>query len=200
MAKIQSTEGPIQIGPYSFREFVDRVKAFHGFPAPGVVLGGIMVDLALKHIPTGILFNALSETSKCLPDAVQLLTPCTTGNGWLKVRNLGRFALALYDKDTGKGIRAVLNPERMEEWPEIKNWYYKLKTKEESDLTLLLDAIREGGFGIIDLKEIQVQPDLLVKKKRGKRVICPQCQEAFPSNGKGLCLACQGQSPYLINF
>ncbi len=188
---------PKKIGPYLFSEFMDRVKDFHGFSAPGVVLGGMMVDSAVKILPPGVLFNALCETEKCLPDAIQLLTPCSIGNGWLKVRNLGRFALALYDKDTGKGIRAVLNPERMEEWPEIKNWYYKLKTKEESDHDLLLDSIREGGFGIIDLKEIQVQPALLIKKKRGKRVVCPQCQEAYPSNGEGLCLACQGQSPYL---
>jgi formylmethanofuran dehydrogenase subunit E len=186
-----------KIGPYFFSEFIERVKVFHGFSAPGVVLGGIMVDSASKNLPSGLLFNAVCETEKCLPDAIQLLTPCTIGNGWLKVRNLGRFALALYDKDTGKGIRAVLNPEEIEKWPEIKNWYYKLKTKEESDLTLLLDSIRQGGFTLIDLQEIQVLPALLVKKKRGKRVVCPRCQEAYPANGEGLCLACQGQSPYL---
>jgi len=186
-----------RIGPFPFGEFVDRVKEFHGFPAPGVVLGGIMVDWALKQIPSGILFNALSETNKCLPDAVQLLTPCTIGNGWLSIQNLGRFALALYDKDTGKGIRVGLNPDRIEEWPEIKNWYYKLKPKEEVDSNELLDSIQKGGHDLCNLQDIQMQPDLLVKTKRGKRVICPQCLEAYPSNGQGLCLACQGDSPYL---
>ena len=197
MGEIQSKKGPIKIGPYSFREFVDRVKEFHGFPAPGVVLGGIMVDLALKHIPTGILFNALSETSKCLPDAVQLLTPCTTGNGWLRIQDFGRFALALYDKDTGKGIRVFLNPIRVEDWPEIKNWYYKLKPKEEVDSNELLDSILKGGRDLFNLQEIQVKPDLLVKTKRGKRVICPQCQEAYPSNGQGALSGLPGRSPYL---
>ena len=94
-----------RIGPFSFGEFVNRVREFHGFPAPGVVLGGIMVDLVLKNLPPDILFDALCETSKCLPDAVQLLTPCTVGNGWLTIRDWGRFALALYDKKTGTGIR-----------------------------------------------------------------------------------------------
>lgn len=187
----------ITIGPYLYSEFVDRVKEFHGFSAPGVLLGGMMVDSALKRLPPDILFNALCETEKCLPDAIQLLTPCTVGNGWLRVQNLGRFALAFYDKDTGKGIRAVLSPARMEEWPEIKNWYFKLKPKGESDLAALLDSIRQGGFELIDLKEIEVQPSLLIKKKRGKRVVCPQCQEAYPADGQGACPACQGRSPYL---
>jgi formylmethanofuran dehydrogenase subunit E len=156
-----------------------------------------MVDRVLKQIPSGILFNALSETNKCLPDAVQLLTPCTIGNGWLSIQDLGRFALALYDKNTGKGLRVVLDPDRIEEWPEIKIWYYKLKPKEEVDSKALLDSIQKGGHNLCNLQDIQVQPHFLVKTKRGRRVICPQCLEAYPSNGEGVCLACQGQSPYL---
>lgn len=188
---------PITIGPFLFSEFVERVKEFHGFPAPGVVLGGIMVESAVTHMPPKVLFNALSETNKCLPDAVQLLTPCTIGNGWLKIQNFGRFALTLYDRDTGKGVRVVLSPHRLEEWPEIRNWYYKLKPKEEVDSDELLNAIQTGGYDLCKLQEIQVQPFLLVKIKRGERVICPQCQEAYPSNGQGICLACQGEYPYL---
>ncbi len=46
-----------------------------------------MVDLALKNLPKGEFFDALCETPACLPDAVQLLTPCTVSNGWLKVVN-----------------------------------------------------------------------------------------------------------------
>lgn len=186
----------ITIGNYSFNEFITQVKEFHGFSAPGVVMGGLMVDLALTRIPPGTLFNALCETDKCLPDAIQLLTPCTIGNGWLKIANFGRFAFALYDKDSGQGIRVVLNPVKVEQWPEIKDWYYKLKPKEEVDPTELLNAIENGGQDLYIVQEIKVHPDLLIKKKRGERVICPQCQEAYPSNGKGLCLACQGNSPY----
>ena len=59
----------------------------------GVVIGGFMVDMAYKHLPEGVLLDAFCETEKCLPDAIQLLTPCTMGNGWLKVNNIGRFAL-----------------------------------------------------------------------------------------------------------
>ncbi|HSO71663.1 MAG TPA: formylmethanofuran dehydrogenase subunit E family protein [Thermodesulfobacteriota bacterium] len=185
------------IGPFSFWEFVDRVREFHGFPAPGVVLGGIMVDLVLKNLPPDILFDALCETSKCLPDAVQLLTPCTVGNGWLTIRDWGRFALALYDKKTGTGIRVVIHPAGVEAWPEIKDWYYKLKPKKEVDPDKLLQAIQGSGPALCSLQGIQVTPALLEKKPRGNRVVCPQCQEASPATAPGLCLACRGESPYL---
>lgn len=181
-----------QIGPYSFEAFVARVREFHGFPAPGVVLGGVMVAAAVKGLPAAILYDALCETEKCLPDAVQLLTPCTIGNGWLRIRPWGRFALALYDKQSGAGIRAVLDTDHLEGSPEIKTWYYKLKPKEETYSERLLADIREAGTGICRLQKIQIQPALLVKEHRGKRVICPLCREAYPDDGKGSCPACLG--------
>jgi len=36
------------IGPYAFDEYMDAVKSFHGHTAPGLLVGGFMVDLALK--------------------------------------------------------------------------------------------------------------------------------------------------------
>ena len=49
----------MNIGPYSFDEFLPLVESFHGNAAPGVVLGGIMVELAKSGLPEGILFDAL---------------------------------------------------------------------------------------------------------------------------------------------
>jgi formylmethanofuran dehydrogenase subunit E len=85
----------MNIGSHSFDEFLQIVKSFHGNVAPGVVIGGIMVAAARRRLPPEVLFDAVCETRNCLPDAIQLLTPCTIGNGWLKVVNVGRFALSL---------------------------------------------------------------------------------------------------------
>ena len=73
---------------FSFDDFVELATWFHNYPAPGLLLGGYMVEEAKRHIPEGVLFDAVSETSWCLPDAVQLLTPCTVGNGWLRIKNI----------------------------------------------------------------------------------------------------------------
>ena len=134
----------MNIGPHSFDEFLQLVESFHGYVAPGVVLGGIMVEVARRQLPAE-LFDAICETRNCLPDAIQLLTPCTIGNGWLKVVNVGRFALTLYDKYQGEGVRVFLDPAKIADWPEINNWYLKLKPKKDQDSDLLLAQIREAG-------------------------------------------------------
>ena len=41
----------MNIGPHTFDEFVSIVKTFHGYQAPGVLIGGLMVDLALRNLP-----------------------------------------------------------------------------------------------------------------------------------------------------
>lgn len=113
----------MNIRSYTFEEYIDRVRSFHGFAAPGVVIGGFMVDLAYHHLPEEGLFNAVCETPKCLPDAIQLLTASTVGNGRLTVINIGRYAITLYDKSKGEGIRVSLDPAKIETWPEIKSWF-----------------------------------------------------------------------------
>ena len=91
----------MSIGSRTHEEFMEEARAFHGYPAPGLIIGGYMVELAKRHMPEGVLYDAVSETAHCLPDAVQLLTPCTFGNGWLRVLPFGIYAVTLYDKATG---------------------------------------------------------------------------------------------------
>jgi len=115
MSKIAELAVPdSSIGPYSFEEFLEVATAFHGNPAPGLILGAYMVEAARLALPEGILFDAVVETQKCLPDAVQLLTPPSYGNGWLRVVNLGRYGLTFYDKFSGEGYRAWLDPKSLE--------------------------------------------------------------------------------------
>lgn len=58
---------------HSFEEYARMVEAFHGNTAPGLMVGGFMVDLALKNLPQDGLYDVICETVNCLPDAVQLL-------------------------------------------------------------------------------------------------------------------------------
>lgn len=92
---------------HSPETYVRMVTSFHGQPAPGLLVGGRMVDLAVRRLPGGILFDAVCETRNCLPDAIQLLTPCTICNGWLRVLDWGRYALTLFDKSNGEGVRKI---------------------------------------------------------------------------------------------
>jgi formylmethanofuran dehydrogenase subunit E len=186
-----------KIGSFSFEEYKNYAESFHGYAAPGLILGGFMVDLAQRNLPPGILFDALCETSHCLPDAIQLLTPCTTGNGWLRVIDLGRFALSLYDKEEGSGIRVFLDPEKLGPWPRIKTWLFKLQNKPDQDTEGLLNEIRDAGSAISGMEPVRLQPHFLQKDHRGGITLCPTCGEPYPLRDGTTCQACQGKTPYL---
>jgi formylmethanofuran dehydrogenase subunit E len=186
----------MNIGSYSFDEYLQVVKSFHGHLAPGMIIGGVMVDQAQRRLAPEVLYDAICETRNCLPDAVQLLTPCTIGNGWLKVINLGRFALTLYDKYEGAGVRVFLDPAKVKDFPEIETWYLKLKPKPEQDKDLLLRQIREAGARILTWQRVTLKPQFFGRKSRGGMTVCPVCREAYPAQDGGICRACQGEAPY----
>ncbi|MBN1847011.1 MAG: formylmethanofuran dehydrogenase subunit E family protein [Deltaproteobacteria bacterium] len=199
MENIQNTTTNIKettICSLGFQQYLDQIKSFHGSAAPGIIIGGFMVDLAIKHLPKGILFDAISETKSCLPDAIQILTPCTIGNGWLKVLSIGRFAIILYEKTQGEGVRVYLDVDKIEPWSEIKGWFLKLKPKGQQDYKLLIEQIQNAGTSIMSLQKIRIKAHLL-EKKQGKRIaICSRCKEAYPLGDGTICLACKGESPY----
>ncbi|HOW54865.1 MAG TPA: formylmethanofuran dehydrogenase subunit E family protein [Syntrophorhabdaceae bacterium] len=185
---------------HTFEDYMEMVKRFHGSPAPGVLIGGFMVDLAVRNLPEGILYDAICETRSCLPDAIQLLTPCTAGNAWLKVINLGRYALTLYDKDKEsghKGVRVFLDTEKVRAWPEINAWFFKLNPSKEQGRVELLRQIKEAGEAILGLQRVSVKPQFTVKQHKGRISVCPECREAYPADDGETCLSCQGNALYL---
>jgi formylmethanofuran dehydrogenase subunit E len=187
----------MKIGTYSYEEYLHLIKSFHGNPAPGLLIGGFMVDEALRRLPSGEFFDAICETYTCLPDAVQILTPCTVGNGWLKVYDYGRFALALYEKYSGEGVRVYLDPAKLDPWPEIKGWFLKLTPKANQDSQKLFDEIKEAGTNILSFHEVRIRTENLKKKKMGPVGICPSCGEAYPLRDGNVCRPCRGESPYV---
>ena len=188
----------IHILGHTFEEYLEIVKRFHGAEAPGVVIGGFMVDMALRDFPDGVLYDAICETRSCLPDAIQLLTPCTIGNGWLKIIPLGRFAICLYDKENYEGVRVFLDGKKLEAWQEIKAWFFKLKSKEEQDREDIIREIGDAGASILSMQRVKVQPEIAARVHKGKIAMCPRCHEAYPSGEGELCLACQGGNPYQL--
>lgn len=187
----------MHIGPWTHDEFMEEARKFHGYPAPGLIIGGYMVTMAREALPQGILFDAISETVQCLPDAVQLLTPCTVGNGWLRIVNFGIYAVSLFNKHTGEGFRVRLDVDKLGPWPEIRAWFLKEKTKAEQDTNSLQAQIREAGTRILSMAPIVVQPEMLLHKGKGKVVSCPLCADWYPASFGGICRSCQGESPYI---
>jgi len=187
----------MNIGPYSFEEFKAKAAAFHGYPAPGLLIGGYMVELARRGLPQGTLFEAVVETPKCLPDAVQILTPCTIGNGWVRVLNLGRYAVALFDKHTGAGFRVWVDVDKMAPFGEISSWFLKLKKKADQDTDRLFAEIEAAGESICSIAPIQMNDRARKHKGMGRVALCPICTEPYPAPDGAICRGCQGEAPYL---
>ena len=182
---------------YSYKEYLQLVRSFHGHIAPGMILGGFMVDLAYRHLPEGEFFDTLCETKSCLPDAIQILTPCTVGNNWLRIIDVGRFALSFYEKHEGLGVRVYMDSQKLEPFPELKSWFFKLKPKMEQDSDQLFNEIQEAGSAVCSYEEVKLDQGYI--KTSGKREItlCPLCHEAYPSDHGPICRGCQGQLPYI---
>ncbi len=180
----------------SAKEFLRKAEEFHGYPAPGLLVGGIMVDLALRNLPPGELFDVICETDSCLPDAVQLLTPCTIGNGWLKVIPAGRYALTFFEKHGGEGVRVSINAGKLEKYPELKNWFLRLKTKKEQDAELLRAEILNADDDLFAVSPVFVDAGLLGHMHGGTIGLCPSCGEAYPRSDGERCRVCQGYVLY----
>jgi formylmethanofuran dehydrogenase subunit E len=186
----------VKIGPYSFSEFKGMAEKFHGYAAPGLLIGGFMVEKAKAVLPADTLFEAVVETKKCLPDAVQLLTLCSTGNNRMKIVDLGRFAVSLFDKHTGNGFRVHVDTSVLDRWPEIRSWFLKTRKKEDQDAERLEREIEAAGDTLCAVTPIRIHPNFLGHAHMGRIEICPCCREAFPAEDGILCRGCQGEAPY----
>lgn len=179
------------------KQFMEEVERFHGFVAPGLLIGGYMVDAIREKISEKVEADAIVETAHCLPDAVQILTPCTIGNGWLKIVNLGKFAITMFDRHTFKGVRVYMDLKKLESHKNIYNWYMGLVSKKDLPKEILIGSILEAKKDILSSKEV-------VLREHGKRVkkstvaVCENCHEAYFASQGDVCLACQGKDYYEI--
>jgi formylmethanofuran dehydrogenase subunit E len=181
---------------YTHNEALEWIRDFHGHVAPGLIVGLKMVTIAMEQMPGDVLFDVVCETRSCLPDAVQMLTLCTVGNNWLKINDIKRFALTLYDKSNGKGFRVHLDPARLKQWPEFYDWFYKQKARREQNFERLMTEIHHAGNSVFKLSKVQVRNEYLKKHSKGRIETCPVCGEAYPVSQGNKCKGCQGEAPY----
>jgi formylmethanofuran dehydrogenase subunit E len=194
------TDNRMKIGKYETDEYLRIIKDFHGSAAPGMIAGGFMVDLALKNLPAGEFFDVICETGHCLIDAVQLLTPCTIGNGWLKEVFTSRFAIIFYNKYNGDGVRIFIDLKKLGKWKDIKVWYLKEKEKSEQDTEKIISQLLEAGNEYMSVMKVKVKDQYLTKgKKKSEPVtVCKSCNEIYYKKFGDMCPVCSGKSPYEI--
>ena len=149
-----------------------------------------MVDIAQDILGPCELVDAVVETKLCLPDAVQIMTPCSYGNGWLRVKDWGKFALTLYDKERLDGVRVYLDVEKVKNYPHLYRWYMRQGGVETDEV---VSEIMEAERAIFSWEQVRVK---LPPKEKGSVSICTSCGEAHPASDGKLCPRCSGQDNY----
>ncbi len=90
---------------------INKTIEFHGHVCPGIIIGIRAAELALRELGEDAEMVIVTETDMCGVDAIQVITDCTFGRGNLIHRDLGKIAFSFYDRKSGRGVRALLNPD-----------------------------------------------------------------------------------------
>ncbi|WP_292425972.1 FmdE family protein [Methanoregula sp.] len=187
--------------PDRVQEYMIRCTEFHTAPAPGVLIGAIMVDYALELLeanPEEKLF-AVCETPKCLPDTLQVIAHSTTGNGRLTVLPIGKFAITVNrasDSSTAEGVRVWVDSEKLKNFPVIDMWYANSPQYQKHTMgTSLQEEIFRAKREILSTERVRVP---VTGKLKWKPVICPSCGESVPDYliVDGRCAACSSKKYY----
>ncbi len=177
----------------------------HGHLAPGIALGLRMSELALSNL--GISRGnkhliAISETARCLADAMQAATGCTLGHGNAFVEDYGKLSITVGDARTNKGVRVALREYANKHSLLMNKWMMrsgKLAHEEEDELGMQLLGMDEKYFLIQDIRINMTQ-----NFHYSDIVRCIGCSEMVP---RGLtiireniiyCKACTDEAYYTL--
>lgn len=178
---------------------LEKIERFHGFQAPGLVLGMFLVDRARSRTEEGVEYDAIVESRHCLPDAVQLFTPCTIGNGWMQILDWDKFALSFYDRRSRRGWRVWLDLRKARAYPDLYGWFMRTVPKKKLPLEVLLPVIIEAGPMVLSEMPVTITRYFSRVKKAAINV-CPFCGEAFAAVQGNTCSACRGSGYYQSGF
>ncbi len=183
---------------YTFEEYIEKAKDFHGSIDPDMIAAWFMVVRAKQDLTGGDFVDIICETIHCLPDAVQILTPCTLGNGLLRIIETSRFALTMHGNNGTQGTRVFLDLTKLDVWPEIRCWFLKEKPRNKQNPNLVIEELKEAETSIYSLEHVKIKPELLEAKSRLGSAIrpCPSCGEAYRTDLGDICPACRGKGPF----
>lgn len=188
-------------------EWYEKAADFHKKRAPGLLIAVAMIDSCTSQLgAVKDRLNAVCESVSCLADVIMLMSGCTIGNRYLTVYgDIGRFALTLFDRADGRGVRAFIDLERIspDETPELYRFFYRTRSAEvkaggEARLKSGEQVIKEFltvRNKVVGLQNVQVERFGKHDKPGANR--CSQCGESFlQKNGATCCSICSGELSY----
>ncbi len=185
------------------KKAVDLAVALHGHLAPGIALGLRMSEFALAQLDMrkgNKHLIGISETARCLADAMQAATGCTMGHGNAFVEDYGKLAITIGDSRTKKGMRVALKDDAYAFSPLMKKWIMrlgKLSHEEDDELGAQLLEMDEKYFLA---QKVLINRDINFEKSVISQ--CKRCGEFIPESlvirkdSCVYCIACGGNAYY----
>ncbi|MBW6517279.1 MAG: hypothetical protein K0A89_02100 [ANME-2 cluster archaeon] len=182
------------------KEIIELAVNLHGHLAPGLALGLRMSEIALERLAVERghkRIMGISETARCLADAMQAATGCTVGHGNAFVEDYGKLALTISNTETNNGIRVALKQDAQDLSPLMKTWMMRLgrlSHEQEDELGAELLVMDEK---YLDIQEVLV--DMGQNFESTRIVECFECKDLVPSGLTGMiddkvvCKVCSGQ-------
>ena len=182
------------------KEDIEKAAELHGDCPPGIPIGVYMVDYALKLLADYNKLKCVVETPRCLADALQVMTPCKLGNPYFKLINYGKYALTLYDRETGEGVRVYVDAGKLdrEEYPMLAAWFLRDKSPmgKPDKAKTTQEFITKAGRDILSYQKVNIT--LPPKDKLYPVKFCKLCGESFISEGGDVCEVCAGGGYYVV--
>lgn len=186
------------------KDIIELAVKLHGHLAPGIALGLRMSEIAMEKLDVKRGYKRLigiSETSRCLADAMQAATGCTLGHGSAFVEDYGKLALTISNTATSQGVRIALINNAHELSPLMEKWMMrlgKLSHAEEDELGYQLLEMDERYLNIRD-----VVVDMGQDFESSGIVECTQCGDLIPEGlagnfGETMCKVCSDEAYYRI--
>ena len=164
------------------KQLIDKTIAFHGHNCPGLTIGIRAAELARQQLEIHKTASSIcvTETDMCGVDAIQFLTGCSFGKGNLVHKDYGKSAFTFFNRDTGKGFRALFN-----------NDFAKDEDDRDERIRKLIEADLDDLFFTQDIKAPPVRPARILKS-----IQCDMCKEKTMESrirlydGQHLCFPC----------
>ncbi|MBP2144264.1 formylmethanofuran dehydrogenase subunit E [Methanococcus voltae] len=175
-------------------EYIEQIKKvfdFHGHISTGAFIGLQMYRIAKRemNLEDGETVYVMCECKNCMPDPFQILAGATIGNNKLKIYNIGKMAATFNTfgtvGDNVKGLRIILDANKMQDYPKLYNWYMNIEKVPHTDA--IFDLIKAGDSVYSwEYVDVEVPP----KNKKDVK-LCEVCKESFISyNGSPICETC----------
>jgi len=159
---------------------------FHGHLCPGLMIGFKAGQVALEELGVARSADeelvAIVETDACSIDAIQTLTGCTAGKGNFLIKNYGKQAFTVGNRNNGQAIRVALKYGALD---------FEGNVDKEVRVKELYNKPAEDIFTVEKL-DIELPPKAAIRDS----VQCANCSEpvmetkARLKEGEMLCISC----------